>query len=334
MRLGAGSRDITLIAFMGILLLAFYVRLPGFHLDTKYRDVYYTWLEGKRIAAGVNPYERFRHADMVTNEKFPTLLPFVYLLSAATIKIGLSEFNTWLIFWRIVELCFDFALGAFIYLYGCRMRRRWVGLLGMFLWFFARWSLYVWEIGNTESIVLLLMVLSLYTWDKRPVTSGLLFGAALGFKHFGILLLPILLVRSRDYREALMRLGYILIIPVATSLPFFIWDPTGFAKAMLFNVVRGGASHLLEDSVSIRILFGSAGFLSRFFLFVVYVLFWSAAIRRKWSLWLCAAMAFFLFVSFNPVLFTQYFSWMLPFIALYLVEVSAADDAHLAKKAV
>ena len=179
-----------------------------------------------------------------------------------------------------------------------------------------------------ESIIFFLMVLSLCIWDDRPMASGLLFGVALGLKHLGILLLPILLARSRSFREGLMRLVYVLIIPAAASLPFFVWSPVGFTKAMLFSVVRGAGSHLLEDSMSIKILFGSHGIMSRLFLFVVYLLFWNAAIRQRWNLWLSGAVAFFLFVSFNPVLFTQYFSWIVPFFALYLVEVSGTADVR------
>jgi hypothetical protein len=55
---------------------------------------------------------------------------------------------------------------------------------------------------------------------------------------------------------------------------------------------------------------------------VVYLLFWVAAVRERWNRWLSAALTFFIFLGFNPVLFTQYFSWLVPFILLYLIEVS------------
>jgi uncharacterized membrane protein len=165
-------------------------------------------------------------------------------------------------------------------------------------------------------------VLALYYWDRKPFLAGLLFGVSLSMKHFGVLFLPVLIFGSRDLKKGLRRLGYVLLIPAALSLPFFVWHPEGFVKSIFFNVVREFSSQLLEDSRSISLLFGESGILLRLFEMVVYLLFWVAAVRERWNRWLGAALAFFIFLGFNPVLFTQYFSWMVPFILLYLIDVS------------
>ncbi|MBN1903011.1 DUF2029 domain-containing protein [Candidatus Sumerlaeota bacterium] len=308
-----------------ILLLALYARWPGFYMDTKYRDIFFTFQEGKRIAAGENPYERLLQSDMIHNQKYPTYLPPMYLFSALMVKAGLGEFKDFLVFWRILILIFDIALGIFIYAINAREKPL-TGIFTAFVWFFSRWTLYPWEIANTESVVLFFMVLSLYYWKKRPIAASLLFGAALGIKHFGILFLPILLAQSRDIKEAAKRLGLILAIPLATSLPFFAWSPVGFSKGIFFNIVREAGYHLLEDSKSLIILFGGHGILLRFFLFIAYILFWMVAIREKWNLWLAAGVSFLLFLSFNPVLFTQYFIWPLPFCLVYLRELKTGEN--------
>jgi hypothetical protein len=310
------------LLIIAILLLGLFVRWPGFYIDTEYRDIYFVWKEGKQIVAGENPYKRVDSSDLIRNEKYPTYLPPVYLFAALAIKAGLREFERFLVFWRFIILFFDIALGIFIYLLNSKEKPL-LGIFTAFVWFFSRWTLYPWEIANTESIILLMMVLSIYYWEKKPRAACLLFGAALGIKHFGIVFLPILLAQSRNTRVALKRLGYILAIPLATSLPFFLLSPLGFSKAMLFSVVREAGSHLLEDSISIAILFGKYGILSRFFLFTVYILFWMVAIKERWNLWLSASVAFLLFLSFNPVLFTQYFVWPLPFCLIYLGELKS-----------
>jgi hypothetical protein len=310
------------ILIIAILLLGLYVRWPGFFIKTKYRDIYFVLEEGKRIAAGENPYERVLEGDMVHNQKFPTYLPPIYLFSALIVKAGLSEFEDFLIFWRFFILFFDIALGIFIYHINSREKPL-LGTFTAFVWFFCRWTLYPWEIANTESLILFMMVLSLYFWEKKPVTACLLFGGALGIKHFGIVFLPVLLAQSRNPKDAFKRLCYILTIPVATSLPFFMGSPLGFSRALLFSLVRERCSHFVEDTISIAILFGEYGILSRFFLFTVYILFWAVAIKEKWNLWLSAGIAFILFLSFNPVLFSQYFVWPLPFCLIYLGTVDS-----------
>jgi len=212
---------VKIVLLSGILLLALYVRLPGFYLDTQYRDIYFTWDEGRRIAEGVNPYARLEQSDMIHNEKYPTYLPLVYLFAGLAVKTGFRDFQTFIIFLRVLILIFDIAIGLFLYFYSARSGKFYTGLLVMFTWFFARWGLYVWEIANAETIILFFMILSLYYWDKKPRIAAVLFGLALGMKQFGVLLLPVLLARSRNRKEGVWRLVFILAIPVLSSLPFF-----------------------------------------------------------------------------------------------------------------
>lgn len=269
---------------------------------------------------------------MIHNDKYPTYLPLVYLFAGLIVKTGFRDFQTFLIFLRVLILIFDIAIGLFLFYYIAQRGRFHTALLALFIWLFARWGLYVWEIANAETIILFFMILSLYYWDKKPRTAGVLFGLALGMKQFGVLLLPVLVARSRDRKEGVSRLIFILAIPALSSLPFFLWNPAGFSKAMVFHIVRESGSHLTEDSQSIGILFGRYGLYSRLFLFAVFVIFWITAIREKWNLWLAAAVAFFLFVSFNPVLYTQYFLWPLPFALLYLIESVCPADHFTDKK--
>ena len=311
------------LAFIVIVLLAIYVRRPGFLMDAKYRDVYFSWLEGKRIVAGVNPYEALLESDMVHNQKYPTRLPLIYLMTASLVKLGFESFESFIRAWRILVLLFDLAVGSFLFYYAFSRKKEVLGLCIAFIWFFNRWNLYTWEIGNEECLILFLMLLSVYLWEKKPLAAGLLFGAALGIKHFGVLFLPVLLAHSKNPREGMKRFFYVMIIPVIVSFPFFIWSPEGFSRAIFFNLVRKASTHVAEDSHSIRIIFGSAGLLPRIFIITAYILFWFAAIRKKWNLWLCGAVAFFIFQCFNPVLFSQYFAWMVPFFCIYLVDAES-----------
>ncbi|MEO1180319.1 MAG: hypothetical protein AAFX51_05560, partial [Cyanobacteria bacterium J06636_28] len=72
-------------------------------------DMYYIWLEGKRIIAGENPYARVLAGNLRENDKYATYFPIAYLLSALVQKLGFLDYRDWLYFWR--PLSFTFHMG-------------------------------------------------------------------------------------------------------------------------------------------------------------------------------------------------------------------------------
>src|SRR5687768_7823003 len=73
------------LIFVGFLLHRFLWIHPD---DLMMEDIYYIWLEGKRIINGENPYGRVLTGNMRNNDKYATLFPIAYLLSALIQKIG------------------------------------------------------------------------------------------------------------------------------------------------------------------------------------------------------------------------------------------------------
>jgi hypothetical protein len=90
--------SITIFALLVQLLFMEVQKTPSSELVDE--DIYYIWLEGKEIINHRNPYSSVLVGDMRTNNKYPTYLPFYYLLSTSIQFIGFGEFNSWVIFIR------------------------------------------------------------------------------------------------------------------------------------------------------------------------------------------------------------------------------------------
>lgn len=73
----------------------------------------------------------------------------------------------------------------------------WFVLAGIFVIFFSYPFYFLFERGNIDGVVLLLMCLGLSVMQKRPWLSGLLLAFAIRFKLDPVLLLPALFVLRR-----------------------------------------------------------------------------------------------------------------------------------------
>ncbi len=86
---------------LGILCMILLAGAIGAHIrlweaDTSERDVYYAWLEGKRILENQNPYARILDGDMLNNDKYATYFPAFYLLSSLTRALGWKDCESWI----------------------------------------------------------------------------------------------------------------------------------------------------------------------------------------------------------------------------------------------
>ena len=64
---------ISLIVIVGIFVNVKLLNI--WEYDTGGEDIYYTWLEGKRLLAGENPYARVLAGNMRENDKYATYFP-------------------------------------------------------------------------------------------------------------------------------------------------------------------------------------------------------------------------------------------------------------------
>src|SRR5262245_46803293 len=86
------------LAALAVALLAVRVNLRFWSLDTVGSDTYYSWIEGRRILRGQNPYERILHGNMEENQKYSTYFPLFYELSALVQTAGIRQYYPWISF--------------------------------------------------------------------------------------------------------------------------------------------------------------------------------------------------------------------------------------------
>jgi uncharacterized membrane protein len=152
----------------------------------------------------------------------------------------------------------------------------------------------------------------------------------LGFKQLDIILVPLFLIAvwqsEREHRvRAVLIAGAVLASTlVVTSAPFLIANPEAFLRSMIFEAVRDPVGHIRAPALGEALGFSGAASRLPFFVLIasVYALFW----RRKIGLYTAGLLAMASFISTNPVLFIQYFTWLTPFFPLAASETFLAPE--------
>jgi hypothetical protein len=344
------------LAPLGVLLLiviaaaAVHLGLPA--TSGPGSDIYYSYVEGGRIAAGQNPYARILAGNMRDNDKYATYLPLFYLLSAASRVAGLEEYGAWIGFWRVVFLACNIGAACVLYWMLYRRRARWLAVAAVLFWFFNRWNLQSSQAGTSDFAAIFCLLLSLALLDRAPRSGPLqgngpaylLFGLSLAIKQIGVFLAPLYLVSAwgpnpltpfpkregGNRRQRVWAVGMAAVaigmIPLVTSLPFLLMDAQGFVRSIAFSVTRTAATHV--DAASLDSLLGLSGPIARLpmlgLLIVAYVAFWQCEL----GLYQAGLLVMAAFVDFNSVLFLQYFCWLVPFVPLAAIDTRAGRMAH------
>nr|WP_275332196.1 hypothetical protein [Nodosilinea sp. TSF1-S3]MDF0366160.1 hypothetical protein [Nodosilinea sp. TSF1-S3] len=295
------------------------------------QDIYYIWLEGKRIVVGENPYSRVLASDMRSNDKYATYFPLAYLVSALVQKLGFSDFLNWLYLWRPLSFLFHTGIVALVLRAFC-LRGLWLfGSVAAGILLTGRWSVYVARVHHLEFAAVFFLLLSLRLLKDRTRWALLAFSLSLGIKQIAIFLLPLYLiylwqsaVESKRIQVAGMGLLTILSIPVLTSLPFLVWDGEGFVKSMLFSATRAGSSHI-EGAPSLDVILAQSlpwwvGLKAKLPMLLLMGLVYLSFVTEKVTILACSALVMMVFLYFNSVLFLQYFLWPLSLTLLALVE--------------
>jgi hypothetical protein len=314
-------RLFTIAAVLLTVYVAARVHLRFWSIDTVGYDTYYSWVEGRRILRGQNPYERILHGGMDENNKYATYFPLFYEASALAQHMGLRQYHEWIGFWRYIFLVSNLAVGlvlaARLYL------RNWaLALLGMAFWYFNRWSLNTSESAALDFIPILLVVLSLVLFSRYRRTSLLLFSFSLAIKQIAIFLVPLYLIweyhRSRSVWGTIVAGIWIASIPLLASLPFLVWNPEGFLKSIAFSGTRSALNHFA--AASIDDILNLEGLVARIPLLIMlcaaYLAAWYKAMGRFGS----AMIVMAIFIAFNSVLFEHYPVWLMA-----LLPLSVAD---------
>jgi uncharacterized membrane protein len=298
----------------------------------KQEDIYFIWLEGKRIITGENPYARVLLGDMRVNDKYATYFPLAYLFSALVQKLGFPDFRDWLYLWRPISFAFHIGIVALILRY-FQMRGLWIlGFVASIIILLGRWSIYIVRIHHLEFAAIFFLVFSLVLLKEKTKLSLLMFSISLAIKHIAIFLLPLYLIylwkngaNNRQAKDLVFGFFIILSIPFLTSLPFLIWNAEGFFKSILFSATRFENSHI-KETPSVDVIFSQkftwiVGLRAKFLMLFLMGMLYLSFLKEKVSMFLSSTITMTIFLYFNSVLFLQYFLWPLCIVPFALVEL-------------
>ena len=276
-------------------------------------DIYYHWVEGGRLLAGENPYARVLAGDMRKNDKYATLFPLIYLLSAATRRAGLNDYDSWIAFWRAILLVFNLGSITTIFLAFCRRGMILGGLCAALIVLFNRYSLHATESASIDFIPLFFLALSMVLLKRNIWLALVLLSLSLAFKHVGIILAPIYLIfiwqsfQGAQLRRTLLAAALIASIPLIISLPFLAWNAEGFVKSLLFSATRDASSS--NSIFAVDVTLGLSGIPARLPLFAMLLLCYGLLIKRQVAVYTSGLLAMAVFILFNSVLFSHYMNW-------------------------
>jgi hypothetical protein len=322
-RIRAWAKDEWLFLSLGVIVLviaylALRINMRFWPLDTVGTDTYYSWVEGRRILDGRNPYERILKGNMQENEKYATYFPLFYEASTLVQLAGYRQYHAWISFFRYTFLVCNLAIGLTLFLLTFSKRTWALSLLAVLFWYFNRWTLSASSSVALDFIPIFLMVLSLGLFDRYRKTSLLLFSFSLAFKQIAILIAPLYLIweyqQSRSIKNVTVAGLWIASVPVLSSIPFLYWNAEGFIKSLAFSATRDAETQFGSDSIDVVV--AVSGLVARIPFLAILIGAYFAAWQKAIGHYGAAMLVMAAFIGFNPVLFTQYLAWLMPLLPL------------------
>lgn len=296
------------------------------------RDIHYEYRQALEFGKGRNPYERILEHDLLVNRKYATLLPFYYYFLFFVAKLSHFNFEVFIDNYRQLQYVLEIGMGLVIYLFFRRENKYFLGCVAGTFAMFNRWMIRNIMDGKQDVISIFFLLVSLYLLTskdkKKMIWSFLFYGISMGIKHIGVFLGPIylftLIKGDLDIKDFAKGVGLFLIPTLGASLYLIFDNMAAFFFSMLFSFTRepsklpsanSGYNNLLvlynvgvEKNNIIYYLLPRLPLV----LFTVFntLLLW----LRKLPIYVYCLTSVFIFIAFNPVLFTQYFVWVVPFI--------------------
>jgi hypothetical protein len=301
-----------------IAFVALRINIRFWSLDTRGSDTYYSWVEGGRIRDGNNPYERILHGNMRENRKYATYFPLFYEVSALTQLAGYRQYASWIGFYRYIFLAFNLAVGFALFALTFSRRGWALSLLAVLFWYFNRWTLTASKIVALDFIPIFLMVVSLGIFERHRKTSLLLFSLSIAIKQIAVFILPLYLIweyqQSRSFKNVIIAGLWIASIPFITSVPFLVWNAEGFIRSIAFSATRDATNSYTWESIDI--VANLKGLIGRLPILAVLVTAYFASWQKALGHYAAAMLVMATFIAFNPVLYVQYFAWVMPLLLL------------------
>ncbi|MCG8571750.1 MAG: hypothetical protein MJB14_16565 [Spirochaetes bacterium] len=315
---------ITFLLFLLLFSLCFYICLKYTTIEKMDKeDIYWVYYEGKNLLDGINPYEKILLGNMRENNKYATYFPPIYLLSMLTQKIGYSDFDNFVLFWRKIVLIFHLALGLLLFHTIYKDNNYLFAIFTFCFYCLNRWSLLVIQITHFDFIALFLFILSLLFLQKKMKNFALLaFGLSIAVKHMAVYVGPIFLIwvwhdsQDKKLKNTIIASSIIAAPVFFTSLPFMLWSLLGYIKSILFSLTRNPRSHFSVNSFDA--ILGLFGFKGRMVYFLLLIIIFIIYYQKKLPLYFTVLLIFSVFINFNTVLFMQYIVWLVPLLPLVI----------------
>lgn len=288
------------------------------------QDIYYSFVEGQRISAGNNPYERILTGNMLENKKYATYFPLFYEISFVSQKLGLSNFEDWITFWgRIFEL-FNYGIAILIYLSLSRQKLEWGGVFASGFWLFNRWTLKMIETVNFDFIPIFFLLAALVLFPRKKWLSLFLLSISLGFKQIAIIIAPLFVIwtyqlaesNREKIRQSLLSIGILASIPLLSSIPFLFWNAQGLIKSVLFSATRLADNQFSAQSLDV--IWGLGGPAARIPMLVLILAIYWMAYKKIGNKYILAMLIMAVFINFNSVLYDGYMTWFFALIPLLI----------------
>ncbi|MEI7770943.1 MAG: hypothetical protein WCI67_13175, partial [Chloroflexales bacterium] len=132
--------------------------------------------------------------------------------------------------------------------------------------------------------------------------------------------------RQTRIAQVAIALLIILSLPIIMALPFLAWNAKGFILSIVFSATRVatlGNSAAAASWFLSQIFPPFTGIASRLIIVLALLWIYAAAARREVQMFTAGLLTMTVFVGFNPVFFSQYLTWLLPFIALIACDLPA-----------
>jgi len=275
------------------------------------------------LSQGKNIYERMGGQDLNNVGLYPCYMPLVYASGGFIALAGHGTLDDWAFYFRLLTLVLGVGIAFLIYFIAEDMGQPLIGLFGAAFWSFNRFGLVVLSEGHADTVTLFILLSSLYFFEKRPQLSCLLLGLAVSFKQFPAILAPVYIILLREKIGLLKAAVLVSAIPLLSAAPFLILNSTAFVKAMWWSFVRPSSQVSLVYSASPMLdIFGDWGWLSRLPIALMYVLLFVLVYAGRVGVYSAALLAFTIFLAYNTYIYPRYFSWMIPFLPLAVLELA------------
>ncbi len=290
-------------------------------------DIQYVWREGKAITAYNNPYKN-AESSLRNGDKYSPYFPLSYIVSAGIQKVGFTSFEAWLSIVRPVVLMSQLIAALLVLLFLYKKGSLYVGVFGFFLILFHRFTLYPARVTHIDFPAIAFLLAGTMLLYKRQKTAYLLIGISLAIKQMAIFLVPLLLIMEwrthRSIRNIVTASICMAIVPILSFLPFFVNNPQGTLRSIIFSAYRQSTGDFATPDIATML--SLEGLVARLPMLGMMSLVYVAAWKKQVRMFGATLAIFIVFIGFNPVLFFQYLTWIIPFIPLAISESAITKD--------